>query len=61
MYDPKLVIYILKYLPAIECVVLLFHVQFSLLNLYDLPGQILRFPTTKSFESKRGISLKKIY
>ncbi len=37
------------YLPAIECVVLLFQIQFSLLNLYDLPGQILRFPTTKSF------------
>lgn len=35
-------------LPAVECVVLLFQSNFSLLDLNHLPGQILGFPTDKT-------------
>lgn len=34
-------------LPAVECVVLLFQSNFSLLDLNHLPGQILWFPTDR--------------
>lgn len=33
--------------PAVECIVLLFESDFSLLDLNHLPGQILWFPTDR--------------